>query len=441
MKDQLLTNNGPLTSWPEEQEAAPIEHELPNFYYCEKGGGYAMESNGKVTLLTTEGQVRQHLLCYGVTGEKATRLLCEIRSNNNVVYAGPVAGYKVGVYTAEDSADKFLVTRSPKIIQAAEGSWNFIGDYLTELLGEGQQKEAFLAWLRQARANLLAGERRPLAAAVLIGPRNCGKTLLIEVTRQCLGGRTASAFAYMTGKTKFNGDLLGAELLTVDDEVASYDYKTRAAFSQYIKKHLFAGSISVEAKYKDAITMRPVQAVMIAVNDDPEHLQVLPTIDDTSGDKLSLFKCSRATLGGLDDRNQIATKIAQELPAFLHYLETTDHPPEIKEARQGVLPWHHPAALELLGEISPEERLRELIRECVATQGEIVKNGFWRGTATELEHLLRDDPVTCHAAKAVLSWSSACGVYLQRLRNSKKIGVTKTKSKGLTYWTITDAPM
>jgi hypothetical protein len=436
--DQPELVSQPVTKWPEGGD--PIEHELPNFYYCGRGG-YLIENDGEFTLLTNEGQVRQHLLCYGVTGEEATRRLCEIRLNNNVAYAGPVAGYRVGVYTAEDSADRFLVTRSPKIIQASQGSWNFIDDYLTELLGEGQQKEAFLAWLRQARANLLAGERRPLAAAVLIGPRNCGKTLLIDVTRKCLGGRAASGFAYLSGKTNFNGDILGAELLTVDDEVASYDYRTRTAFSQCIKKHLFASSVSIEAKYKDAITMRPVQAVMIAVNDEPEHLQVLPIFDDSTADKLSFFKCSRATLGGLDDRNQIAEKIAQELPAFLHYLETTEHPQHLKEPRQGVLPWHHPDALELLGAISPEERLRELIKECLAIQSEIVKNGFWRGTATELERLLLDDAVTCHAARVLLSWSSACGVYLQRLVGSKKICVTQTKSKGLTRWTIKDAAM
>jgi hypothetical protein len=240
------------------------------------------------------------------------------------------------------------------------------------------------------------------------------------------------------GITNFNGDILGAELLTVDDEVASHDHRARTAFSQGIKKHLFAASVRVEAKYKDALNMRPVQAVMIAVNDEPEHLQVLPIFDDSTADKLSLFKCAKATLGGLDDRDEIAARIKEELPAFLHHIETTVHPEELKDKRTGAAAWQHPDALELLVSISPEERLRELIKECQVIKNAMAKDGYWKGTATELERNLLDDAVTCYAARSLLSWSGACGVFLQRLEGSKKIGVTKTRSNGQNRWTITD---
>jgi hypothetical protein len=106
----------------------------------------------------------------------------------------------------------------------------------------------------------------------------------------------------LSGSSQFNGHTLGAELLVLDDEIASKQHSTRTALAQGIKKQLFAGSARIEAKHRDPIAMRPVQSIIIAVNDEPEHLQVLPAIDDSVADKISLFSCEQARLGGLDDR-------------------------------------------------------------------------------------------------------------------------------------------
>jgi hypothetical protein len=419
-----------------ESHTFTVETMIPAIYYAGRGG-YAIEHKGSFIPLTTECQVKQHLVAAKVPSDQFNEILCRIRLENFVSYIGPVAGHRPGIHIAQDSGQPFLVTTGPRIITGAAGDWSFIGDFLRELLGNGIQYEAAVAWLRQGRRNVLAGKRRPLPAAAFVGPRNCGKSLIIELTRLCLGGRVASAFAALSGSTQFNGHTLGAELLVLDDEIASKQHSIRTALAQGIKKQLFAASVSIEAKHRDPIGMRPVQSIIIAVNDEPEHLQVLPAFDDSVADKISLFSCEQASLGGLTDRDEIAAAIQAELPAFCSFLDTTEHPAELTDSRTGAAAWQNPAVLECLQSIAPEERLRELLAQCPAITGPISSNGFWRGTSAEVERILSENDVTRNTTRSLLSWPAACGVYLGRLESARRAAVSKTCINGINQWRIT----
>jgi hypothetical protein len=417
----------------EKQFNLPVE--LPQIYYAGKGG-YAIAHNGGFIPLTAEGQVSQHLRAAGVEKHEVPALLCRLRLENFVSYIGPVAGHPAGIYTAPDSGQPFLVTSGPRIIEGREGKFPFIADFLADLLGKGEQAEAVMAWLRQARRNVIEQQRRPLPAAIFVGSKNCGKTLFIEITRQILGGRSASAFAALSGNTDFNGDVIGAELLVIDDEIASRDHRARTALAQGIKKYLFASHVRAHSKFREAVNMRPVHAVAIAVNDEPEHLQVLPAIDDSVADKISLFACNRAQLDGLDDREEIGRRIAAELPAFVHYLDSTEHPDHLRNQRTGAAAWQNREVLERLQSISPEEHLRELMTQCSALTTHIELHGYWVGTAAEMEQLLRSDQVTQHSARSLLSWSGACGSHLAKLMTAGRCEITKSIVRGNPRWRI-----
>jgi len=418
----------------EKQFNPPVE--LPAIYYAGKGG-YAIEHNGGFIPLTAEGQVTQHLRAAGVEKHQVSELLCRLRLENFVSYIGPVAGHPAGIHLSTDSGQPFLVTSGPRIIEGKPGKFPFIADFLADLLGKDDQAKAVEAWLRQARRNVVAGQRRPLPAAIFVGPRQCGKSLLLEVARLILGGRSASAFAALSGNTDFNGDVIGAELLVIDDEIASRDHRARTALAQGIKKYLFAPHVRAHSKFREAVNMRPVHAVAVAVNNEPEHLQVLPAIDDSVADKISLFDCKPARLEGLDDREEIGRRIAAELPAFVHYLDTTDHPDYLRNQRTGAAAWQSPEVLEQLQSISPEEHLRELMTQCEALTEMIEAKGYWSGTAAEMEQLLRADQVTQHSARSLLSWNAACGSYLGKLMAAGRCEITKSIVRGNPRWRIT----
>jgi hypothetical protein len=408
---------------------------LPRIFYAGRGG-YAIEHKGGYIPLPREGQVAAHLRKRGVVDECISGIICDIQLENFVSYIGAVAGHPPGLHVSVDSGENFLVTTGPKIPQGEPCPWVFIDEFLGELVGTGEQRAALESWLRQGRRNLLQQIRRPLPAAVLCGPRNGGKSLLIELARMTLGGRAAAAFNALSGTATFNGDVIGAELLFVDDEIASRDHRARCAFAQGLKKHLFAGAVRVEAKHRDAVVMRPIQAVVIAVNDEPEHLAVLPTIDDSLADKISLFSCQRARLRGMSDRQEIAAILREELPGFVHHLDTTEHPAHLTDQRTGAAAWQSPIVLEHLRSIAPEERFRELVAQCWHVQEEIESGGVWQGTAAELEAELLRAETTRAGARSLLTFNSACGVFLGRLACSGRADITSCIRRGITRWQI-----
>ncbi len=416
-----------------EAQMQKLLQQLPEIYYAGKNG-YWMRQSELFIPLPRESQVGQHLMACGVSKKDVPVVLCHIRTHRFVAYAGAVAGYKVGLHTAPESGTQYLVTQPPRIIEGAIGSYAFIDTFLTELLGE--QKRVALAHLRQARINLRNMQRRPLPALALVGPRNCGKSMLIEICRRCLGGRAANAFGALSGEN-FNADTIGAELLMIDDEIASKDHRARTALAQGIKKNAFAGSVRFRPLYHEAINMRPIQMTIIAVNDETEHLQVLPILDDSMKDKLTLLQCSQATLGGIDDREEIGRKIDQELPAFLHMLDNSTHPMDLRDQRTGAKAWQNPDVLARLQTISAEQRFRELLLQCSVVIEAIKTKGHWEGTAAEIEQWLTEHHMpTAHAARSLLTWNSACGTYLGRLEKSGMSDISSKVVNGITRWAI-----
>jgi hypothetical protein len=384
--------------------------------------------------LPREAQVGQHLIAYGVDKKAVSAVLCHIRAHRFVAGAGPVAGHPIGVLVTPESGTPYLVNQPPRVIAAKKKSYKFIDTFLTELFGE--QKEIAIAHLRQARMNLKKIQRRPLPAVALVGPRNCGKSMFIEICRRCLGGRAANALGSLSGEY-FNADALGAELLTIDDEIASKDYRARTTLAQGIKKNAFAGSVRFRPLYHEGIHMRPIQMVIIAVNDETEHLQVLPVIDESMKDKLTLLQCSQATLGGIDDREKISRKIDEQLPGFVYMLEHSKHPSGLRDQRTGVAAWQNPDVLARLETISAEQRFRELLLQCTNITEAIKNKGFWEGTAAEVEQWLTDYCMpTAHAARGLLTWNAACGTYLGRLERSPGSDISKKTVNGITQWTI-----
>jgi hypothetical protein len=333
-----------------------------------------------------------------------------------------------------------LVPTGPTIVEATRGHWRFIHKFLKELLNDehqSQQLPAVFALLAQARKNLLHRRRRPLPAAVFVGPKNCGKTLLIEITRLALGGRAAAALGALNGTTAFNGDTAGAELLHVDDEIASKDHRARVALAQGIKRQLFGQAVRIESKGRNAIMLRPIQMLIIAVNNEAQHLRVLPELDDSLLDKVSLFQCKPTQLAQVDDREKIARLIRAELPAFLHHLESFKIPKSLKNPRTGVAAWRHPNVVEMLAMLAPEERLRELLLQLPEITSQLDRGISWEGSSAEIEHLLNLNETTRYPARILLTWNAATGTYISQLIASGRISASSRISSGVTIWKIT----
>jgi hypothetical protein len=244
----------------------------------------------------------------------------------------------------------------------------------------------------------------------------------------------AKPYRYMTGQTAFNSDLAGAEHLVIADEQASVDIRSRRAFGAAVKDLSVNLEMSLHAKGCEALTVQTFRRLSLSCNDEAENLMILPPLDDSILDKIMLFKCAPANVGA--DRKQIWKEFTGELSALAYALEKLRIPPALRCNRYGFTGYHNPELLEQVSGLSPETRLEQLIDE-VLEFGD-GKDNSWSGTAMELEKELRNSAFA-FAVDKLLNFSSACGVYLQRLSLRAPDRVSQAKRRGKTVWTIVRA--
>src|SRR5262249_29583083 len=155
------------------------------------------------------------------------------------------------------------------------GEWPVLEKLLSNLLIDKvengvtcDQRPYVYAWLKFAVEALWAGQRRPGPVLILPGPRDCGKSLLQNLTTELLGGRVKKPYRYMSGRTDFNGELFEAEHLMIEDEAPSTDLRSRRAFGTHIKSFAVNETHSCHAKNKQALTLKPFWRVTISLNDE-----------------------------------------------------------------------------------------------------------------------------------------------------------------------------
>jgi hypothetical protein len=189
-----------------------------------------------------------------------------------------------------------------------------------------------------------------------------------------------------------------------------------------VKGLLFAGSVAVEGKGVDALELAPIQALIMAVNKEPQNLRVLPELDSSMEDKIMLLLTNPSPLPEdlAGDRDRIQRRLSQELPHFLHLVENFDTE-QWKNERTGRVRCHwNKELLQLLEFVSHENQLLELL-----LQEKFRFQVGWEGTAAEVQKKLTDSQAeNPHAAKTLLNWSGACGTYLSKLAQ-KKNGVVE----------------
>lgn len=383
--------------------------------------------------------VSRHLKAKGIEPGEIDAHLCHIQTERHIHFAGPLAGHTRGLH--ESAGSKLLATISPQIINPKAGDWDTVCAVIKGLLGNDpeageHQVQVFLAWLKIARQSLVTGRRRPGQAMALAGPIGCGKSLLIDIVEAALGGRRANPYPYFSGRTGFNADLAGAELLAVDDEAGSTDIRARKNLAANIKSNLFAGSVRIEGKGKTAFNFKPCWRMLMALNDEPEALLVLPPITEDIADKITMLHCHRRPLPmpahTIDEREAFFAELMAELPAMLNWLDHWDIPADIHEERCGVIAYHHPRLTSTLHELSPEGALMQIIDTAAAAGGIGLP---WEGTAAQLKALLTDCQTTSSDARSMLGkWQAATGTYLAKLEGAR---VEKLSLRdGLQRWRI-----
>ncbi len=389
------------------------------YYDANKKTFWGLNGRG-VWMDQTETSLRRLLRSMGFSPDReddnglneVEQQLLRIQQNHDVDYAGPLAGYQSGFF--EIASSRVLVTRGPSFPAIKAGKYDTLDRFVRTLLKD--QTIYFLGWLRSAVQSLRAGPPwRPGQMLALAGPSGCGKSLLQSLITEILGGRVAKPYRYLTGEDKFNSELFGAEHLAIEDEAASTDLRTRRHFGAQLKNLIVNEVQKNRGHYRGGISLTPFWRVSISLNEETENLMVLPPLDDSLKDKIILLKATPAELpfstDNLEERKRFRERLTAEIPAFLAALREWRIPQKLKDKRYGITAWQNPELTQELESLAPEFRLLNLI-DALGVVSDF--NLEWTGSSTELERALREKDKTGEVAR-LLSYPTACGVYLSRL--------------------------
>jgi hypothetical protein len=421
----------PVPATPQPASPNPLDdlHYDPNsgqWWTRNAWGDYAQINGERVRTLFTESGVSPTKDQTGASD--VDRELLRRTRDTRIRYAGSVAGHRAGLY------GKVLVTESVAPLESVPGDCARLQTYLHNLLDQNDdQYWRLIYWLALRRRAVLTNTWRASQALALVGPAACGKSFVqAQVITKLLGGRIAKPYRYMSGATEFNGDLFASEHLCISDEAPGRDIHSRRSLGSHIKSMLFDIDQSCHPKNRQAVTLRPIWAMSISLNDEPENLQVLPPLDPSLMDKLIILRCVRNPLPWPGPEIEVLREIIDtELSQFSHYLDGLTVPDHLVEPRCGLKAYQHPAILEELMQLSPEHQLIGLI-DTVIFENEFLT---WRGTAADLETILRDSKYAREADR-LFRFNTACGVYLARLHEQDPHRFKKTKSSGKVKWAI-----
>lgn len=384
----------------------------------------------------------------------ADRELHRLQGEARVGYAGPICGRPPGLIT--ENGLRVLVTRGPTHIEPKAGECPTISNLIGNLFGRAArdplaptQGNVFLAWLKLARVAVRnPNEHRPGHVLAVVGPKDCGKSLLQSaIVTPALGGRVADPALWFTGATTFNSDLWAAEHLAIGDKGLGEDGRERARLRDELKRVAAASDYPLHGKHRDALTLRPIWRVTLSANDDPESAASLPALDASFEDKIVYLQCYAPPAPFFNEdepgaRASFAKAIADELPAFLAAVDGFEIPADLRKARFGVREFHHPKILDLIESGSPLVPLGEALESWIST---------WEMTALEIEMpsvelYAKLDKHLDNRLRPISSSPRHLGHQLARLgtlenwrgriiRGERRIG-NRTENRRQTVWTV-----
>jgi len=377
--------------------------------------------------------------------------LLDIMETDCVDYVGRLAGWKQGFY---DQGMRFLCTHSPALPVPEAGDWPTLKRIFAAVLGgvdlpEGDdsividQSDFFFAWWRHGLESLRDSRPTSGLAMCLAGDAGSGKTLLKELVKTSFGGREVYAYAHFIGRDNFNGEMIEAELLTIDDETADTSMKARLHFGAEIKKVVANSAMRFRGMMREATTLTTFKRLFICVNREPDRLMVVPPLDDDIKGKLSLLLAYNSNLFNRIERNSTEEKkdlgecLEKELPHFMYWLLNEFEPGEELHGRFGCRELHHPELLKELFTLSPEQTLLQQIDRTLVGYFECAVNDYWEGSAQALLNLLsaEDSPLSSKEVK-LLPQETWVGRRLKKLAEHDPGRIIFKKTSGGNLWRI-----
>jgi hypothetical protein len=371
--------------------------------------------------------------------------LAKVELEQSIDIAGEFAGYARGLHEA--NGHRFLVTKEIELIQPVPGEWPIIDALFTGLLGS-EQMEYLMAHLKVCYESLRDQVIDCGLAGVVVGPQDSGKSLLLKgIINPFLGGREATAYRFLLGRTPFNADMQRAECWVVDDEEPINTYEARRTLAGAIKKICGKTLVRCEPKNVNAVDVPVFKRLFMCINES--DMDCLPELNSSVLDKLLLLKARSFTMPeGLPplpmttkEKQAFIEALRVELPHFIDMLVNWKLPEHLQGRRFQVKAYAHPDLLEPLTDTSPDQEIWSMIQEILfngracqenAEQAEVQE---WRGDVVTLKNLL-----LASEKKGQVEWfcrsATALGTRLGMLKQVYPDHVIYDRTPTKRFWVI-----
>lgn len=411
-------------------------------YYEHRNGHYLLDAEHGWTQFGKD-DIRQHMRSCGWDDNRDARTklskldkeILRIQTINKVDHAGPVAGHRKGLATM--GGCRILVTNTFTPLTPRPGEWPLWKACTGNLLGrvDPLQVSIFYSWCQVYLRSLETGIFMPGQVIFFVGPHNCGKSFVQNMLTMLFGGRSANPWQWISGATEFNSEMFGSEHLQIEDPPVSR-ISDRLDFSSKIKQLTVNQIQPCHGKCRDIVTVQPHWRVTGSVNDEPYNIRAIPPIDDSTSDKIDIFKCAAnsipCTSNVIEEREKFRLAVEDELPAFAYFLLNEWHIPDaLKSGRFGITHYQHPELLSEINSNSPEFDLLSTIDE----NGIFEKDKWvWVGTVKDLCNSFR----TCDDGEAqkLASSERSLALKLASLARKYPLRCQFKKSNGKRLWII-----
>ena len=363
---------------------------------------------------------------YELPRKESAELFAKTYKDHVVDLVTPIGGWPKGMH--EISGKKVLVPWEQRRIEPKEGDWEIIRKFLTGMLGT-EQLEYYKGWLQIWLSGFYNYKFVPGQVLIAVGETSSGKTLLKTIHNHIVGGG-GQPLKYMTGGTGFNGELCEVCSLHIDDKLNDLGLQGKKKLKAECKELAVAGEWRYEFKNKTAFTASPVQRLLICCNYTEDSVSVIPDIDESTRNKISILHCKRNKMPmparTQSEKDAFWKQIETEMPAFIYHVlnehKISDKFADSEEERMGVRGYHHPKALNYVETYSSDgSRLLGII-EVLRSDPE--NSLYWEGSAGDLVQFLRkkdyDNRSTPTSMGRFLNQRIACGTKLVKENGHRK---------------------
>jgi len=340
-------------------------------------------------------------------GSEIERVLEHIREHNRVKGALPFVHMPSGRLSIAEK--QYLNTASAKCLPPADVEVNTWGEgfpwlagYFDAFFDPPEQKEWFFSWLQRFYGCALKMQPEPGQALFIVGPTGNGKTLLSDFIVGTMVGGFAEGTNYLLGSSQFTTELT-EPLLTVNDMVAGTDPMRHAKYSAIVKRIVANEWMRFEEKYQKSGRTRWRGRVMVTCNANSYGMQILPNMEQSNLDKVSLLRCRDGETGTVFGPTYVLEPmIAQELPYFCKWLLGFKVPERwVGTSRYGVESYHQAQLYRHSLQQSSSFTFYELLESFVHSWGAASPGAtHWEGNPTQmLMGMVADDGLRQLAAK------------------------------------------